>query len=177
MKFYFSTILKNLFPIDDEDVARCDADITSDELDKVVSSLALDKSPGCDGLTANFYKHFWNLLKDPFLLMLKEATESLTFPLSMKQGVITLIPKPDKDPKVLDNFRPITLLNTDYKIVTLIYANRLKLFLHKIISDSQSGFMKGRSLHNNIRLVLDLLDYRHLIKDDGFILFIDLQGI
>jgi len=78
MKFYFSTILKNLFPIDDEDVARCDADITSDELDKVVSSLALDKSPGCDGLTANFYKHFWNLLKDPFLLMLKEATESLT---------------------------------------------------------------------------------------------------
>jgi len=95
--------------------------------------LALDKSPGCDGLTANFYKHFWDLLKDPFfLLMLKEATESLTFPLSMKQGVITLIPKPDKDPKILDNFRPITLLNTDYKIVTLIYANRLKLFYIKL---------------------------------------------
>jgi len=64
--------------------------------------------------------------------MLKEATESLTFPLSMKQGVITLIPKPDKDPKILDNFRPITLLNTDYKIVTLIYANRLKLFYIKL---------------------------------------------
>ncbi len=80
---------------------------------------------------------------------------------------------PDKDPKILDNFRPITLLNTDYKIVTLIYANRLKMFLHKIISESQSGFMKGRSIHNNIRLVFDLLDYRHLIEDDGFILFID----
>lgn len=79
----------------------------------------------------------------------------MTFPSTMKQGIITLIPKPDKDPKILDNFRPITLLNTDYKIVTLIYANRLKMFLHKIISESQSGFMKGRSIHNNIRLVFD----------------------
>ncbi len=105
--------------------------------------------------------------------MLKEAIENMTFPSTMKQGIITLIPKPDKDPKILDNFRPITLLNTDYKIVTLIYANRLKMFLHKIISESQSGFMKGRSIHNNIRLVFDLLDYRHLIEDDGFILFID----
>lgn len=151
----------------------CDADITSEELDKAVDSLSLDKSPGCDGFTANFYKHCGVLLKDPFLFMLKEATESMTFPPTMKQGIITLIPKPDKDPKILDNFRPITLLNTDYKIVTLIYANRLKIFLHKIISDSQSGFMKGRSIHNNIRLVLDLLDYRHLIEDDGFIFFID----
>ncbi len=47
------------------------------------------------------------------------------------------------------------------------------MFLHKIISESQSGFMKGRSIHNNIRLVFDLLDYRHLIEEDGFILFID----
>jgi len=57
----FFNHIKDLIPhIDDEDVVRCDADISPDELDKVVSSLALDKSPGCDGLTANFYKHFWN---------------------------------------------------------------------------------------------------------------------
>lgn len=149
----------------------CDSDITFDELDKAVDNLSLNKSPGSDGLTANFYKHFWDLLKDPFSLMVKEATDNMTFPPTMKQGVITLIPKPDKDPKILDNFRPITLLNTDYKIVTIIYARRLKKFLHKIISDSQSGFMKGRSIHNNIRLVLDILDYSHDI--DGFILFLD----
>lgn len=87
--------------------------------------------------------------------MLQEATDNLTFPSTMKQGIITLIPKPGKDPKILDNLRAITLLNDDYKIVTLIFANRLKNNLHKIISDSQSGFMKGmkgRSIHNNIRL-------------------------
>lgn len=100
--------------------------------------------------------------------MLKEATDSLSFPPTMKQGIITLIPKPGKD-----NLRPITLLNTDYKIVTLVYANRLKSNRDKIIGDSQSGFMKGRYIHNNIRLVIDLQDYKHLIEDDGFILFLD----
>lgn len=95
------------------------------------------------------------------------------FPPTMKQGIITLIPKPGKDSKILDNLRPITLLNTDYKIVTLAYANRLKSKLDTIISDSQSRFMKDRSIHNNIRLVIDLLDYNHLIEDDGFILFLD----
>lgn len=155
--------------IDDEFAELCDADLTLNELDKAVECLSLNKSP----LTTNFYKHFWDLLKDSFFLMLKEAIRHFTFPPSMKQGIITLIPKPGKDPKIIDNLRPITLLNTDYKIVTLIYANRLKTNLHKIISDSQSGFMKNRSIHNNIRLVLDLLDYRQLIVDDGFIFFLD----
>ncbi len=105
--------------------------------------------------------------------MLKEATDNLSFPPTIKQGIITLIPKPGKDSKILANLRPITLLNTDYKIVTLVYANRLKSNLDKIIRDSQSGVMKDRSIHSIIRSVIDLLDYKHLIEDDGFILFLD----
>lgn len=171
---HFFSYIKDLIPCIDDDFAKlCEADITIFELDKAVDSLSLNKSPGCDGLTSNFYHHFWNLLKDLFFLMLKAATDNLSFPPTMKQGVITLIPKPGKDSKILDNLRPITLLNTDYKIVTLVYANRLKCNLDKIINDSQSGFMKNRSIHNNIRLVIDLLDYKHLIEDDGFILFLD----
>lgn len=150
-----------------------DSDVTAHELEKAVECLFLNKSPGCDGLTSNFYRHFWDLLKEDFILMLKEAIDNLFFPPTMKQGVITLIPKPGKDPKFFDNLRPITLLNTDYKIITHVYTNRLKSNLDKIISDSQSGFMKNRSIHNNIRLFLDLLDYSHLIEDDGFILFHD----
>ncbi|KAF7650888.1 hypothetical protein LDENG_00119260 [Lucifuga dentata] len=142
----FFNNIQDLIPTVEKEFAElCDADITSDELDNAVNNLSLDKSPGSDGLTANFYKHFWDLLKEPFSLMLKEATDNFTFPSSMKQGIITLIPKPGKNP--------------------------LKKHLHKIISDSQSGFMSGRSIHNNIRLVLDLLDYNNLIEDDGFILF------
>ncbi len=75
-KSFFDHIKDFIPHIDDDFVALCDADITSDELDKAVGSLSLDKSPGCDGLTANFYKHFWSILKEPFVLMLKEAIET-----------------------------------------------------------------------------------------------------
>lgn len=94
---------------------------------------------------------------------------------TMKQGIIKLIPKPGKDKRILSNLRPITLLNTDYKILTTVLAARLKTGISKLISPTQSGFLKGRSIHNNIRLVLDLIDYNYLIKEDGFIFFLDFQ--
>ncbi len=151
----------------------CEAEISMDEVEKAMNCLKLDKSPGSDGLRSNFYRHFWLHLKELFFGMLKEISESHILPTTMKQGLITLIPKPGKDPKFIDNFRPITLLNTDYKILTHVYANRLKSGITQIISDTQSGFIQGRSIHNNIRLVLDLLEYNHLIEDEGFILFLD----
>ncbi len=143
-----------------------------EEVEKAVNCLSLDKSPGSDGLTSNFYRHLWKYIKDLVFHMLKEISESHILPTTIKQGIITLIPKPGKDSKLIDNLRPITLLNNDYKILTHIYANRLKTGVSQIISETQSGFLKGRSIHNNIRLVLDLLDYNYLIED-GFILFLD----
>lgn len=95
----------------------------------------------------------------------------------MKQGVITLIPKPGKDGKLLDNYHPISLLNNDYKILTYIYTNRLKRGLDQIISETQTGFVSNRSIHNNVRLVQDLLEYSHLIEDKGFILFLDFYKV
>ncbi len=92
---------------------------------------------------------------------------------SMKQGVITLLPKPNKDILHLDNWRPITLLNSDYKLLASLYANRLKPCLEEIVSATQSGFMKGRNISNNIRLVLDLLDYSDLVNEEALILFLD----
>lgn len=92
---------------------------------------------------------------------------------SMKQGIISLIPKPEKDSLLIDNWRPITLLTVDYKILALVYANRLKFKLSHIISETQSGFVKGRHISNNLRLVLDLLDYADFVKSDAIILFLD----
>ncbi len=73
----------------------------------------------------------------------------------------------------LDNWRPITLLNSDYKLLASLYANRLKPCLEEIVSTTQSGFMKGRNISNNIRLVLDLLDYSDLVNEEALILFLD----
>ncbi len=84
-------------------------------------------------------------------------------------GSNTLLPKPNKDSLHLDNWRPITLLNSDYKLFAFLFANRLKPCLEEIVSTTQSGFMKGRNISNNIRLVLDLLDYSDLVNEEALI--------
>ncbi len=88
----------------------------------------------------------------------------------MKQGLICLIPKPNKDSSLLDNWRPITLLNSDYKILASVYAEKIKHCLAIIISNTQSGFLNGRHISNNIRLIIDILDYSEFINK---VLFID----
>ncbi len=85
----------------------------------------------------------------------------------MKQGLICLIPKPNKDFSLLDNWRPITLLNSDYKILASVYAEKIKYCLAIIISNTQSGFLKGRHISNNIRLIIDILDYSEFINKEA----------
>lgn len=137
--------------------------------------MSSDRSPGPDGITSNFYKHFWEDLKHLLFQAINECINQKELMQTMKQGIIKLIPKPGKNKKILSNLRPITLLNTDYKILTTVLAARLKTGISKLISPTQSGFLKGRSIHNNIRLVLDLTDYNYLIKEDGFIFFLDIH--
>ena len=83
---------------------------------------------------------------------------------------VTLIPKPNV--LSIDNWRPISLLNNDYKIIALILARRLKEVIDKVIDEKHSGFLRGRHISNNVILVLDVLDYSDLIADDSLILFI-----
>jgi len=110
-------------------------------------------------------------LKYIFFEALQDCINNIELLPTMKQGLIILIPKPGKDKRILDNLRPITLLNTDYKLFTKALASRLKTGISQIISVTQSGFLKNMSIHNNIRLVFDLIEYGHLIEEDGFIYF------
>ncbi len=123
-----------------------------------VSSPTYEKvqSTGPDGLSIEFYQHFWCILEEALSLMFNNCNKKKELVTTMKQGLISLIPKPDKDPLQIDNWRPITLLNTDYKLIALIYARRLKSGLDQIIHESQTGFMKNRHISNNIRLIFDL---------------------
>lgn len=83
--------------------------------------------------------------------------------------------KTGKDPLQIDNWTPISLLNVDYKILALSYANSLKTGLSHIISESQTGFMKGHHIinNNNSRLVLDIIDYSAYVDSNAIILFLD----
>lgn len=87
----------------------------------------------------------------------KECIDKKEMSTTMKQGLMS--PKPNKDPLSIENWRPITLLTGDYKLFALIFARRLKNNLTEIIYETQTGFMINCHVSNNIRLVLDLLDY------------------
>lgn len=171
--FYDSLNLNSLTSLTDADKALCDSPIQLKDVADATDHLKLNKSPDNDGLTAEFYKKFANLIT-PFLHnVYLESLSNGVLPASMTQSIITLIPKPQKDHLHLENWRPISLLNNDYKILASILARRIKSVLDYIIDECQYGFIKGRVISNNIRLVLDLIDYPHLITEDSFLLFLD----
>lgn len=170
-----TAFLDSLFvnPISQDDRELCDVPITLQEVTFAIDHCKTNKSPGVDGLSAEFYQAFTHDLA-PFLLeVIIESVGNGSLPPSLTQGLITLIPKPKKDPLFIDNWRPISLLNTDYKIFASIIAKRLKNVLDPIIDEVQSGFMRKRHISNNIRLVLDIIDYSFLCPDDSFIFFLD----
>ena len=72
------------------------------------------------------------------------AYDNVSLSISQRRGIITLIPKPNKDTTLLDNLRPISLLNTDYKILTKVIAKRLEKVLPKVVNPDQTGYVKNR---------------------------------
>lgn len=170
----FMNEIKQYCPsIEENFKSQCDSDLTLNEIREALFSMKKCKTPGIDGLSVELFIHFWEILSKPLFSMYRECIKEGEMTTTMKQGVISLIPKSDKDTMLIENWRPITLLTTDYKILAMVYANRLKKGLDKIISETQSGFIKGRHISNNIRLILDLLDYSNNIDSEALILFVD----
>lgn len=114
----------------------CDQNITLEEIKSNIVKLKDNKSSGNDGLTSEFYKVFQDNLAEFILIVFKEAIEVGKLPPTLSQGLISLIPMPDKDLLMIENWRPITLINNDAKLFALIFAQRLCLCLNTIIDDS-----------------------------------------
>lgn len=90
-------------------------DLKIEELDIAINRMSKGKSPGLDGLTVEFYIFFWEDIRELLYNAFLECISTGHLSSTMKQGIITLIPKPNKDKLLLDNWRPITLLCIDYK--------------------------------------------------------------
>jgi hypothetical protein len=111
--------------VSEVDKINCDKNLTIEEIGIALKGLQNGKSPGTDGFTPDFYKFFWPDIKDTVFESLSYAFEVEKLSIDQRRGVINLIPKKDKDPRQLKNWRPISLLNTDYKIITKVLANRI----------------------------------------------------
>ena len=116
------------------------------------------KSPGSDGFTAEFYKFFWIDIKYLVLDSLNYAFHNGELSIDQKRGIITLIPKKDKERILIKNWRPISLLNTDYKLLTKCLSFRLQSVPPNIIDNDQTGFLKDRYIGENIRTIADLIE-------------------
>ena len=94
---------------------------------------------------------------------------------SLQQCIITCLPKPDKDRNFLKNWRPISLLSVIYKLASGAIAERLKHTLENIISESQTGFIKGRFISDSTRLVYDITHATEVKNIPGLLLLIDFE--
>ncbi len=94
---------------------------------------------------------------------------------TQRQGVITLIPKDNKSRQLLKNYRPISLLNTIYKMGSASIANRIKTVLDKLINGDQTGFITGRYMGENTRQVYDIMNYVEKNNIPGLLLLIDFE--
>ena len=107
----------------------------------VLKEMKLNKSPGNDGLSTEFYVLFWSVIGDIVVEALNESYTKGELSSSQKQAVITLIQKEGKDPLNITNYRPISLLNVDYKILTKVLSARIKKVLNEIIKIDQVGYL------------------------------------
>ena len=94
---------------------------------------------------------------------------------SLRRSVITCLPKGNKDRKLIQNWRPISLLCAVYKLASAVIASRLKPHLEYMISKNQSGFIKGRRIEEGTRLVYDIMDYAEKSNNPGLLMLIDFQ--
>ena len=155
-----------------------DSEIYIGEIDAVYNKLKNNKSPGWDGLTAEFYKTFWDDIRTILFNCYLESINNSSLSPSQRIGVLTLIPKP-KPPSELvyiKNWRPITLLNVDYKIFTHVIKNRILRSLPDIISNAQSGFQAGKSTCDNLILMyLTLEHFDNHPEKEGLLLQVDFE--
>ncbi len=153
-----------------------ETEITLNDLFKSLNNMKGNKSPGPDGYTPEFYKYFWGELH-PYLFRSLQYAKTISKKLSVtqRQGVLTCLPKGDKPREFLKNWRPISLLNVDYKILSSAIANKIKPALSQLISEDQKGYVKGRYIGECTRLVNDLLDETERRMIPGLLLLVDFE--
>lgn len=158
----------------DKDILESDFDI--EELESALKGMKGGKSPGSDGISVNFYKVFWPKVGQLLLDSFNASFNKGTLMPEQRRGIVTLIPKKGKDLKHISHWRPITVLNNDYKIIAKALASRLSKVLTQIIHPNQTGFISSRYIGTNIRNVQDVIDQILSSAEGGMVVSVDFSS-
>ena len=167
--------INNLPKLFENDKKACDRELSSIECKFALTSMNRNKSPGSDGLTVEFYIKFWDALEGKLMETFKTIRAIGELSTSQKRGVISLLAKKGRNEAYIKNWRPISLLNIDYKILTKTLAKRISSVIPSLIHTDQRGFIKGRYIGENIRQVQDVMEESQIRHKTGLMLLLDFE--
>jgi hypothetical protein len=133
---------------------------TGEEIKEALESIGDLKAPGPDGMPAVFFKKFWQVVGEKIEEEVLAFLNGGVMPEGWNETTIVLIPK-TKNPERITEYRPISLCNVLYKIISKVLVNRLKVILPNIISPTQSAFVPGRMITDNVLLAYEITHLMH----------------
>ncbi|KAK7887032.1 hypothetical protein WMY93_026653 [Mugilogobius chulae] len=165
-------ITEGLPKLDTDQADILDGPVQVEELTKAVQELSTGRAPGIDGLPSDFYQKFWSLIGVDLHQVVTSCLEHGKLPVSCTRAILALLPKKG-DLTLLKNWRPVSLLCVDYKILAKVLANRLKDCLDSLIHPTQTYCIPGRTIMENLFLIRDSIDLARIQNMDLGLLSID----
>ena len=148
--------------------------LTMEEVADTVKKMPTGKSPGIDTIPSEFYQEAWDDIQQDIFNFVEESINLEGISDELNISKIALLPKSEDRLKV-QNYRPISLLNTMYKVVAKIYANRMKPLLHYWILPSQTGFVPNRCILDNVFLAFEAIEWTLENKQNLSMLLLDFE--
>ena len=149
---------------------------SENEIREAIFQMEHNKAPGPDGFPAEFYQHFWDIVKPDLLAHFNEFHQG-TLPLHcLNFGVITLLPK-KAEATMIQQYRLICLLNVSFKIFTKVLTNIINLVAQKVIRSSQTAFLPGRFIMEGAVVLHETIHELHRKKKSGVILKLDFEKV
>ena len=136
-----------------------------------------DRSPGNDGLTKEFYMTFWYDIKVTFISSLKQDKKRKELNISQRQAIIKLTEKKNKEKRYIRNWRPISLLNVDIKILSKALAKRLKELLPSLNFPQQIAYVQNKNIDERGRLISDIIEIANIRQMEAFLVRIEVEKL
>jgi len=168
-----SDITKDLPHIQQEENTNLEKEISEEEIESTIRSLAYNKSPGTDGLTHEFYRLLIDKVTPVLKTVFNRVMRTGVMPISWHKNILVLIPKKEENLEELGSWRPISLVNSDVKIFMKILADRLNSICGKLITNGQQGFIKGRQITDAVLDIITTLRNKRNATDLGWLVLID----